>query len=120
MPVAAGKRGKVRRVDIYYSRVATKLPPPRGNPRNQRLDGDLNPYHLDTQITNGDAAIQDQVWWVTGASSGIGAALARGLAARGAQRLLSGRNVPALEAGATDVGDGTVALPVAAPHLNTP
>src|SRR3546814_6276341 len=57
-------------VDIYYSRVATKLPPPRGNPRNQRLDGDLNPFHLDTQINNGDAAMQDQVWWVTGASSG--------------------------------------------------
>src|SRR3546814_931331 len=114
MPVAAGKRGKVRRVDIYYSRVATKLPPPRGNPRNQRLDGDLNPFHLDTQINNGDAAMQDQVWWVTGASSGIGAALARGLAARGAKLILSGRNVAALEAVAKDIGAGTMILPFAA------
>src|SRR3546814_11004027 len=47
-PQPLAKRGKVRRVDIYYSRVATKLPPPRGNPGNQRLDGDSTPFHLDT------------------------------------------------------------------------
>ena len=39
-----------------------------------------------------------QCWWITGASSGIGEALARALSARGANLILSGRNVAALEA----------------------
>ena len=53
----------------------------------------------------------DQVWWITGASSGIGAALARALGARGAKLVLSGRNVAALEAVAADSGTETLALP---------
>ena len=53
----------------------------------------------------------DQVWWITGASSGIGAALARALGARGAKLILSGRNVAALEAVAADSGTETLVLP---------
>ncbi len=48
--------------------------------------------------------MQGQVWWITGASSGIGAALARALAGEGARLILSGRNIAALEAVAADCG----------------
>jgi dehydrogenase/reductase SDR family member 7B len=39
----------------------------------------------------------NKIWWITGASSGIGAALAQNLSERGAKLILSGRNIAALK-----------------------
>ena len=48
--------------------------------------------------------------WVTGASSGIGEALAKGLAARGAHVLLSGRRLDALARVQAEIGERARAL----------
>ncbi len=58
----------------------------------------------DRMIFNGQTA------WITGASSGIGAALAKALSKQGARVVLSGRNVDALNAVAVGCGE-TLVLP---------
>ena len=50
-------------------------------------------------------------WWITGASSGIGMALAEALAKHGAKLILSGRNVEALNDVARRVGGDALVLP---------
>lgn len=52
-----------------------------------------------------------KVWWITGASSGIGGALAEALAKKGAKLILSGRNVEALNDVAKRCEGATLTLP---------
>jgi dehydrogenase/reductase SDR family member 7B len=52
-----------------------------------------------------------QTTWITGASSGIGEALAKALASRGARLVLSGRNVAELERVAASCGGEAMVLP---------
>ncbi len=56
-------------------------------------------------------AFKGQTAWITGASSGIGAALAKALAQRGARLVLSGRKLAALESVAADCGCNCLVLP---------
>lgn len=53
----------------------------------------------------------DKIVWITGASSGIGEALAKAFAAQGAHIILSGRRIEALEAVAADIATDTLLLP---------
>lgn len=54
---------------------------------------------------------KDKICWITGASSGIGAALARQLAKKGAKLILSGRDVEALAKVDAECGGGHLVLP---------
>ncbi|GAA4052997.1 SDR family NAD(P)-dependent oxidoreductase [Parerythrobacter jejuensis] len=54
---------------------------------------------------------EGQAWWITGASSGIGAALATELGARGARVILSGRDEARLAGIAGDIPTDTLVLP---------
>lgn len=54
---------------------------------------------------------KDKVIWITGASSGIGEAVAKAFAADGAHIILSGRRTEALEAGASEIETDTLILP---------
>lgn len=56
-------------------------------------------------------AYDGKVVWITGASSGIGEALARDLGALGAKLILSGRNEAALDAVAAACGGPSLVLP---------
>ena len=53
----------------------------------------------------------DRIWWITGASSGIGAALAEVAARAGVRLILSGRNATALDAVAQRCATDTLVLP---------
>jgi len=55
--------------------------------------------------------IENKTVWITGASSGIGAALAKVFSNAGANIILSGRNVKALEDVATDIKTDTLIIP---------
>lgn len=52
-----------------------------------------------------------QVWWITGASSGIGTALARELGARGSRVILSGRDEARLAEVADSIATESLVLP---------
>ena len=54
---------------------------------------------------------KDKVVWITGASSGIGEALAKAFAEQGAHIILSGRRIEALEAVAAGIATDTMLLP---------
>jgi len=56
-------------------------------------------------------SFKDKVVWITGASSGIGEALAKSFAAEGAHIILSGRRLEALEAVSADLSTESLVLP---------
>src|SRR5260370_2735755 len=54
---------------------------------------------------------EGKIWWITGATSGIGAALAEASAQAGVKVILSGRNLSALTAIAERCSPGALVLP---------
>lgn len=56
-------------------------------------------------------SFENKIVWITGASSGIGEALAKSFAAQGAHIILSGRRVDALKAVAANLKTDTLVLP---------
>lgn len=60
---------------------------------------------------------EGKTWWITGASSGIGAALAEALALKGARLILSGRNRPALDDVAQRCNTPALVLPFEATEI---
>ncbi|MBY0422891.1 MAG: SDR family NAD(P)-dependent oxidoreductase [Parvularculaceae bacterium] len=67
-----------------------------------------------------DGVFNGKVWWITGASSGIGAALAVAMTKAGAGVILSGRNVAGLEAVAARCGTATILPFEATDHAALP
>ncbi|MEZ5258033.1 MAG: SDR family NAD(P)-dependent oxidoreductase [Ilumatobacteraceae bacterium] len=65
----------------------------------------------DDEGTDEHMSFEGQTWWVTGASSGIGAALARRLGERGSRVILSGRDETRLAEVAATVATETLTLP---------
>lgn len=61
---------------------------------------------------------EGKTWWITGASSGIGAALAAALAAAGARLIVSGRNEAALRTIPGADGPDVLVLPFEATDFN--
>ena len=55
--------------------------------------------------------VKEKTIWITGASSGIGAAMAKTFSEAGANIILSGRNVEALEKVASDLNTDTLIIP---------
>lgn len=64
-------------------------------------------------------SFKDKIVWITGASSGIGAALAETFSNEGAHIILSGRNVDALEKRASTFNTDTLTLPFEATDYET-
>jgi len=60
---------------------------------------------------------EDKIWWITGASSGIGRALAEALAKRQAKLILSGRNMEALGDVARSCDCASLVLPFEATNF---
>jgi dehydrogenase/reductase SDR family protein 7B len=77
-----------------------------GTPADLRIRSVVQPGITETNMRFAGKRV-----WITGASSGIGAALAAGFAAEGARLILSGRRREALGAVANEIGGEALILP---------